>query len=633
MKQVGILMAFLAITSIASAQLIINELSQGPTGNKEYIELLVTGTPVCGAANTVDLRGWIIDDNNSWHASGSGTGIAGGHVRFDSIAQWANVKIGSIILIYNDADMNTNVAALSIDTADVNNDCVFIVPISSSVLQKNITLPMSNGSMSTYAVAGTPYSPIGTWICLGMANSADAFHTVSPANYAAPYHAIGWGNNNALINVYYSGSQSGKVIFMTNAVDNNPLNAANFVDTTTTFETPGAPNNVANAAWIASMNNNCQPFIVPVITFNNPASLNCGTPSTVIIASSPSIGLTFNWSNGVTGTNDTITSAGTYNVTASDASNVCTASNSIIIAGGTGITISASSTNTTCGNNNGTALVTVTSGLANSFVWSTGDTTASIMNLAAGNYSVTASGGGNCSATTSVTINSSSLSPVTVTADSTIFCAGDSTSVCAPSGYVSYLWNSGETTSCIYAKQAGNYYVTVTDNFNCTATSNHLSVFVYPLPPVSISVNGDTLTAHNSVTYQWFFNGGVISGANNESYIAMQTGNYTVQVSDTNGCKVFSNPVTVTLTGLSNVGHDERIGIYPNPISSAGFTLLVSEKHIGESFKIFDNNSRLIYQSVFNNEKTEIELNLAKGIYWLKIANGLNTITQKLVRH
>ena len=70
MKNLTLLFAFILLTISSQAQLIINELSQGASGTKEYVELLVTGTPVCGGTNTVDLRGWIIDDNNSWHASG-----------------------------------------------------------------------------------------------------------------------------------------------------------------------------------------------------------------------------------------------------------------------------------------------------------------------------------------------------------------------------------------------------------------------------------------------------------------------------------------------------------------------------------------------------------------------------------
>lgn len=241
------------------AQLVVNEASQGASGSQEYVELLVIGNPVCGSSNTVDLRGWIIDDNNGWHATGAGMGVAAGHVKFDSIAQWANVKIGSLILIYNDADVGTAVGNLTNDVSDSNNDCVYVVPVSSSVLRKNNDLPSNGNGMATYAVPGTTYSGVGTWNPLGMANGGDAFHTVSPANYTAAYHAIGWGSNSAAVNAYFSGAQGGLVIYMANTVDNDPFNGSNYINSAAPgAETPGAPNNAANAAWIASINQNCQ---------------------------------------------------------------------------------------------------------------------------------------------------------------------------------------------------------------------------------------------------------------------------------------------------------------------------------------------------------------------------------------
>ena len=65
-----------------SQQLIINEVSQG-SGNAEYVELLVVGTPSCQTpVSCMDIRGVVIDDNNGYFAAGSGTGIASGALRF-----------------------------------------------------------------------------------------------------------------------------------------------------------------------------------------------------------------------------------------------------------------------------------------------------------------------------------------------------------------------------------------------------------------------------------------------------------------------------------------------------------------------------------------------------------------------
>ena len=87
--------------------LIVNELSNGPSGSKEYIELVVVG-PAC---TNVDIRGIKVDDNNGTIYNGFGTtltgsGVSAGHLRFANIAQWSAVPTGSIILIYNNTDLN-----------------------------------------------------------------------------------------------------------------------------------------------------------------------------------------------------------------------------------------------------------------------------------------------------------------------------------------------------------------------------------------------------------------------------------------------------------------------------------------------------------------------------------------------
>ena len=703
MKHFGILVALLLAATAGHAQLIINELSQGPATTQEYVELLVTGTPSCGGSNTVDIRGWIIDDNNSWHATGSGSGIAGGHARFDSIAQWASVKIGTIILIYNDADVSASVQALTDDVNDANGDCVYIIPVSSSVIKKNTTLPGNNGTMTSYATASSNYSSTGTWVILGMANGGDAFHTVSPALKTRAYHAIGWGNNNDSINVYYPGSQSGKVIYMANTVDNNPFNAANYIDSAAaTQETPGAPNNAANANWIRSMNNNCQPFTTPTLSFNTPGQITCSNTSTVIIATSNTNNAVYTWSNGVTGPNDTVSAGGTYYVTVTNAAGSCSVTDSIVITSNSSLSITASATNTGCGAGTGTASVSLTSGTATGYLWSNTQTTSSISGLTAGTYSVTVSssgcsatasvdvvntgtldiatsatnttcgasngtasvsvlnggtatayswstngttasinnltpgtyyvtvtGNGGCTAVDSVVVTASNNSSVTISSDVTTICARDSAIICAPDGSASYLWNTGASTSCITVKAAGAYYVTVTENGGCTALSNRVDIAVYPSPPVSISVKGDTLSAYNALSYQWYLNNNPIQGATNNIYIATQPGNYQVQVTDTNSCSSFSNAVVVT--GLNDISAEDMV-VYPNPLSGGNWMLNATPALIGTTIRIYNNEGQIVYQSEIRSQQMEIEAELARGVYFLKINSGQSSFTRKLIK-
>ena len=132
------------------------------------------------------------------------------------------------------------------------------------------------------------------------------------------------------------------------------------------------------------------------ITFN-PAqitNINCGTGSGSIIVSlngaTPPI--TYTWSNNLPNS-DTVSglTAGTYNVTATDA-NGCTATASYTITNSPAIVIdSAIITNAGCsGNNTGTISLVVSGGSGNlSFNWSNGGTSATIAGLAGGTYTVT----------------------------------------------------------------------------------------------------------------------------------------------------------------------------------------------------------------------------------------------------
>jgi hypothetical protein len=263
--------------------------------------------------------------------------------------------------------------------------------------------------------------------------------------------------------------------------------------------------------------------------------------------------------------------------------------------------------------------------------WSTGDHTPSVYSLSAGTYSVTVHDGAGCIASANVVVNPSGGTAVSITTDQAIICSGDSAKVCAPSGYVSYQWNTSETTACIYAHNPGNYYVTVTDNGNCTATSNHLSIAIHPLPPTSISVRGDTLTAYNAISYQWYYNGSPIPGATSHIYIATQAGNYSVAVTDSNGCSATSNPTPIIL-GVNQLGSDEQIEVYPNPLASGNWQISAGPAWLGSRYEIYDAEGRIIYRDEIRDVKSTLKLDVPRGIYLMKIAAEHNSYTIKLTR-
>lgn len=268
-----------------------------------------------------------------------------------------------------------------------------------------------------------------------------------------------------------------------------------------------------------------------------------------------------------------------------------------------------------------------------SYLWNDNSTQQTKLVSAAGTYSVTVTSANSCTASSEIVINSSSLNlPVISTAHPQI-CSSDTAVICPVGSFASYLWNTGETTSCIGTSQAGSYYVTITDANNCTAESNRVTIAVYPAPSVSISVNGDTLSSYDAVSYQWYLNGSPINGANANVYIATQSGNYLVQVTDSNGCRANSTVISL-VTGIDNLNETGGIHVYPNPNMNGRWQLEVAEEWIGGIAEVLDAQGKLIFKSEILNRKSEIKsaIEIPSGMYWLKIMSVQKVYSRKLIR-
>lgn len=226
--------------SVTRAQLIVNEFSQGASGNKEYIELLVKGQATCNDT-CFDLRGWIFDDNNGWYGTAA---VSPGCYRFKNDPSWSCVPYGSLIVLYNSGDLNPGVPAD--DPTDANHDGVYVLPISSPLIELNLTVP----STSSMTYPSTGFGASTTWTNLALNNSNDAVQTVDPANLTVAYHAVSYGSS-VVAPVHITASGSQKVYYLTNSQYN--LSAGWTSGTVPTNETPGLPNTTANATWINSM--------------------------------------------------------------------------------------------------------------------------------------------------------------------------------------------------------------------------------------------------------------------------------------------------------------------------------------------------------------------------------------------
>lgn len=142
----------------------------------------------------------------------------------------------------------------------------------------------------------------------------------------------------------------------------------------------------------------------------------------------------------------------------------------------------AAQTNVSChGGNDGSAAVAVSNGVPPvTWLWSNGATSATISNLTAGTYTVTATDSGNNTGTHTVIITQPGQLVANVSGtDESSAAANDGTATANSYGGTSpytWLWSTGATTATIAGLDAGTYTVTVTDNKGCMATGSVLIV-------------------------------------------------------------------------------------------------------------------------------------------------------------
>ncbi len=167
-------------------------------------------------------------------------------------------------------------------------------------------------------------------------------------------------------------------------------------------------------------------------------------------------------------------------------------------------------------------------------------------------------------------------------------CTGDSILLsCNTSPTFTYQWNRngvpvfGATNSSIYAFQSGNYTVTIYQN-NCPVTSSSISITINPLPATPTITSTGSISSCSGGTLTLFAPSGFNSyswntGATNQNITVSQSGNYSVSVTNSNGCTKTSNPFSVNasfmqtpnicIVGVDSLTNKNRV-VWEKPISS-----------------------------------------------------------------
>ncbi len=183
----------------------VNEMSQGSGGSKEWIEIVVT-------ENGTDLRGWDIGDNDD----GSYTEF----VEFSNSSDWSNLNAGTVIAIYNGADVDGTITPDS-DFSD-----------------NEVTIASNNATYFT-----------GSWGSFGNSDGDDLAAIRDDNNSIIHDMAVTHGTSTI------SGPGSGQVTYYTGSSSTTASlhDDNNWTTATSTSGTPGSPNGGANSTWIQGL--------------------------------------------------------------------------------------------------------------------------------------------------------------------------------------------------------------------------------------------------------------------------------------------------------------------------------------------------------------------------------------------
>ncbi|HJN64513.1 MAG TPA: T9SS type A sorting domain-containing protein, partial [Flavobacteriales bacterium] len=180
---------------------------------------------------------------------------------------------------------------------------------------------------------------------------------------------------------------------------------------------------------------------------------------------------------------------------------------------------------------------------------------------------------------------------------------------------------------------AGLVNISVTDANGCIATN---SVTINEPPPliVNISQFGNILDAGvGFASYQWLDNNlNPINGATSQQFTPQTTGEYSVLVTDANGCSATSFSIMFIADGIAE--RNTLLNIYPNPTKDK---LNIQYEGFGiTSLIILDVSGNIVLQrnDILSAGENTLQLNLLylpKGMYVLQLISDKKIINHSVI--
>ncbi len=331
--------------------------------------------------------------------------------------------------------------------------------------------------------------------------------------------------------------------------------------------------------------------LVLTMEFSDVTCNGIATGSASVFASGGVEPYSYLWPNGNTESEANFLYAGAHEVTVTDG-NDCVGTASVFINEPPPIEITFTDiVDAGCGNDaTGSVTAVATGGVGQlDYLWSTGATMASTNFLVAGDYTVTVVDDNGCFASSSVAISTTSSIDLMITNITQVSCNGGAdgsatATASGGSGTLNYSWSTGAMTQTINNLIAGVYFVTVSDEGDCSEVAlveifepNAMVVNIVNVENVQCPGDNNGAAFAEIVggippyTFAWS------TGSSNN----LPVGEYSVVVTDGNGCSASGNftitqedtvaPVVATFDITVALGENGTVAIVPEMLDSGSF--------------------------------------------------------------
>jgi photosystem II stability/assembly factor-like uncharacterized protein len=499
----------------------INAQDVGSNGNNIH-NIYLSGVPDCGPETPANI-------SVSTTTVCSGASITLSATCSSGVVQWYNSQTGNTIV-----GTGTGLSVI------VNSNTTYYASCKAGELE-GCRLPTSLVSVTSAPslTAGAVTSPT---VCGGTDGKIAFTTTLGNGSYS----------------ITFTGSGSPRTINALNgAFELTGLSAGTYSDFAITAS--GCTSRDATSKSIADPSAPSAPII------NAPAQKIVCSPNALTLTASGCAG-TIRWSNGSSGTSLTLSSIGTYAISATCAVNNCTSNTSSLVSGleilalpGTPA-ITAPNQKVVCAPN---TLTLTASGCAGTINWSTGASGTSLTLSSVGTYSITAT----CTVGSCISPASAAVTGLQIVAPPTVSISGSINLSCNVTSVTrtaigsgvspTYQWSNGlGTDATVTITSPGTYTVTVSGTNNCTATAT-TSVIVessVPAVPTITAPNQKVVCAPNTLILTASGCGGTVNwstGASGTSLTLSSVGTYSITATCTVGSCI--SPASSAVTGLEIV--------------------------------------------------------------------------------